>query len=263
METVLFDHAQLKRQRLRAHRLQAGQGFLFQEAAHRLADRLFDIRQDFPLAADLCARGGLMRDALDGTSKIGRLLALDLDAGLAGTGGIVASPDLPPLAESSLDLVLGCLCLHWVNDLPGLLVQVRRALKPGGLFLASMLGGGSLTELRQALLAAESEVTGGAAPRVIPMADIRDLGGLLQRAGFKEPVADSETLAVKYRHPLTLLADLRAMGEGNALIQRSRRPLTRRVLWRMAEIYQERFADPDGLVSARFDILTLTGWNIS
>lgn len=259
--TSLFDLAQLRRQRLRAATGQPGRDFLFDEAALRLADRLQDIRRNFPVAVDLAARRGLMEKMLGAQGKTTSLVGLDLDAALLGSLGAVADPNLPPLAPASVDLVLGCLCLHWVDDLPGLLAQIRRALKPGGLFLASMLGGGTLGELRQAFLEAESEVKGGAAPRVIPMADIRDLGGLLQRAGFKEPVADSETLTVSYRHPLSLLADLRAMGEGNALIQRSKCPLGRAVLGRMCHLYQERFGDAQGLVPARFDILTLTGWN--
>lgn len=165
-----------------------------------------------------------------------------------------------PLAPSSLDLIVSCLALHWVNDLPGCLAQIRRALKPGGLFLASLLGGASLGTLRQAFLEAECEVTGGASPRIAPMADIRDLGGLMQRAGFDQPVVDSEVLTVSYETPLALLADLKGMGEGNALTLRSRKFLRRDVLFRMAVLYRERFSDPTGRVEAKFEILTVTGW---
>ncbi|MBF0270184.1 MAG: methyltransferase domain-containing protein [Alphaproteobacteria bacterium] len=238
--------------------------FLFREAAQRLADRLLDIRRDFPLAFELGAKGGLMAKALRGGDggRVGRLISLDMDAALLASDGpgIVADLELPPLAPASADLVVGCLALHWVNDLPGLLAQIRQILKPGGLFLASMLGGGTLRELREAFLLAESEISGGAAPRVIPMADIKDLGGLLQRARFDQPVADSEVLTAEYANPLALLTDLQGMGEGNAMVQRSRRPMTRQVLLRMAQLYQERFSGPEGRVPASFEILTLTGW---
>ncbi|CAA6604468.1 SAM-dependent methyltransferase [Rhodospirillaceae bacterium LM-1] len=259
---TLFDRGQLKRQRLRAMAGFAAHEFLFQEAAQRLADRLLDVRRDFPLAFELGAKGGLMGNILRGQARIGQLVSLDCDAALLAphSPGIVADPELPPLAPACADLVVGCLALHWVNDLPGLLAQIRQVLKPGGLFLASMLGGGTLRELREAFLLAESDISGGASPRVIPMADIKDLGGLLQRARFDLPVADSETLTVQYANPLSLLADLRGMGEGNAMVQRSRRPLTRQVLLRMAQLYQERHSGPDGRVPASFEIITLTGW---
>lgn len=258
----LFDHRQLRRQRLRAAPCFADHDFLFREAALRLADRLLDIKRDFPLALELGSRGGLMGVALQGQGRVKQLIGLDLDPALLEPDrlGVVADLGLPPFTDRSFDLVLSCLSLHWVDDLPGLLVQVRRMLKPGGLFLASLLGGNSLAELRESLLLAESEISGGAAPRVIPMADIKDLGGLLRRAGFEQPVADAETLTAEYPNPLSLLADLRGMGEANALIKRSKKPLSRAVLMRMAEIYQERFAGPQGRVTARFDILTLTGW---
>lgn len=258
----LFDRRQLKRQRLRAVSGFAGHDFLFREAALRLADRLLDIKRDFPLALELGSRGGLMGGALQGQGRVGQLVGLDLDPALLEPGrmGVAADPGLPPFAPCSFDLVLSCLSLHWVDDLPGLLVQVRQMLKPGGLFLASLLGGNTLFELRESLLLAESEISGGAAPRVIPMADIKDLGGLLRRAGFEQPVTDAETLTADYQNPLPLLADLRGMGEANALIHRSKRPMTRALLLRMAEIYQQRFASPQGRIPARFDILTLTGW---
>jgi SAM-dependent methyltransferase len=259
---TLFDPIQLRRQRLRTLPKLAQHDFLFKEAAQRLADRLLDVKRDFPLVLELGARGGLMAEALAGLPRIGRLISLDPHPAQPTSGalGLAADPEVLPLAPESVDLIVSCLSLHWINDLPGLLIQARRALKPGGLFLASLLGGGTLAELRQAFLLAESEVTGGAAPRVIPMAEIKDLGGLMQRARFDQPVADSEILTVEYAHPLNLLADLRGMGEGNALMERSRKPLSRAVLFRMAEIYQNRFAQPSGRVPARFEIITLTGW---
>jgi hypothetical protein len=150
--------------------------------------------------------------------------------------------------------------LQWANDLPGVLVQIRRALAPDGLFLAALVGGQSLTELRTALTAAEAELTGGASPRVAPFVDVRDLGGLLQRAGFALPVTDVEPVIVRYSSMFALMRDLRGMGATNALCERSRVPLRRAVLLRAAEIYSERFSDPDGRLRATFDIVWLSGW---
>ena len=181
---------------------------------------------------------------------------------LAGRGGprMQMDEEAIPFANESLDLVVSSLALHWTNDLPGALIQIRRALKPDGLLIASVLGGATLTELRQALLAAEAELSDGAGLRVAPFADTFDAAGLLQRAGFALPVADVDRVTVRYSHPLKLMADLRSMGETNALIERARQPLSRRVLARASELYFEKFADADGRVRASFDIITMTGW---
>ena len=222
--------------------------------------------RSFPLAVDLGARDGAFARALAASpaaARIGTLIEADLShAMLAGRSGLRVQLDEEalPFAPESLDLVVSVLSLHWVNDLPGALIQIRRALKPDGLFVASILGGQTLTELRQALLTAEVELTGGAGPRIAPFADALDAAGLLQRAGFALPVADIDHVTVRYAHPIKLMADLRAMGETNALAERARRPLSRAVLARACEIYAERFADPDGRVRATFDIITLTGW---
>ncbi len=173
---------------------------------------------------------------------------------------VVADEERLPFAPDSLDLVVSLLGLHWTNDLVGALIQIRRALRPDGLFIGAFLGGATLTELRQCLLEAEDEVIGGAGPRVSPFADGLDAGALLQRAGFALPVADVDRLVVRYRHPLRLMADLRAMGETNALVERPRRPLTRPVLARAFALYQERFGLADGRVPATFEIITATGW---
>jgi SAM-dependent methyltransferase len=165
-----------------------------------------------------------------------------------------------PFGPASLDLVVSSLALHWVNDLPGTLIQVRRALKPDGLFLGAIFGGQTLTELRQCLIQAESDLTGGAALRIAPFADAFDVAGLLQRAGFALPVADLDRVMVRYDHPLKLIGDLRRMGETNALADGRGRPLSRPVLARAMALYQERFSDPDGRVRATFDIMTMTGW---
>jgi hypothetical protein len=156
--------------------------------------------------------------------------------------------------------VVSLFALQGVNDLPGTLVQIRRALRQDGLFLAALLGGSTLTELRQSFAQAEAELEGGISPRVAPFADVRDLGGLLQRAGFALPVADTDLVRVRYASPFDLLRDLRGMGLTNALSDRRRTPLRRGTLLRAAAIYAERFGDPDGRIPATFEILWLSGW---
>ena len=165
-----------------------------------------------------------------------------------------------PFEPESLDLVVSLLSLQAMNDIPGMLVQIRRALRPDGLFLGAFAGAGTLAELRECLLAAETELHGGASPRVTPFTDVRDAGALLQRAGFALPVADVETVTVRYDDMFGLMADLRAMGETSALADRSRRPGTRDLFARAAEIYAERFVDADGRVRASFSIVWLSGW---
>jgi SAM-dependent methyltransferase len=173
---------------------------------------------------------------------------------------VTADEEALPFREGSLDLVVSALALQFVNDLPGVLVQVRRALKPDGLFLAALIGGDTLTELRQSFAAAESEIEGGVSPRVAPFADLRDLGALLQRAGFALPVTDIDRVIVRYDCAFALMRDLRRMGATNALLDRRRTPLKRATLMRMAEIYTQRFADSDGRLRATFEIVWLSGW---
>jgi SAM-dependent methyltransferase len=262
----LFDRA-LHRKRLdRAAAGYAGADFLKRRAAEDVAERLEPVRRHFPLALDLSARTGAFRRALEGGpagERIGALIEADLSAAmLAGRGGmrLAADEERLPFAEASLDLVVSTLGLHWTNDVVGALIQIRRALKPDSLFIGALLGGVTLTELRQALVAAEAELLGGAGTRVSPFADAQDAAGLLQRAGFVQPVADVDRVTVSYEHPLRLLSDLRRMGETNVLAERHPRPLTRRLLARACELYVERFADPEGRAPATFEILTLTGW---
>ncbi len=257
----------MQRRRLaRAAQLHAGVDFLKRRAAEDTTDRLESIMRQFPLAVDLGARGGAFGQALkasDAATRVGALIEADTaPAMLAGRGGmrLVADEEALPFAQGSLDLVVSLLNLHWTNDLVGALIQIRQALRPDGLFLGALFGGETLTELRQSLLQAEIEVFGGAGPRVSPFADAIDGAGLLQRAGFALPVADIDRVTVRYDHPIKLMADLRAMGETNILIDRNRRPLTRAVLGRMSEIYAERFALPDGRIPATFEIIGLTGW---
>jgi SAM-dependent methyltransferase len=260
----LFDR-ELHRARL-ARAASRFEPFLKARAAHDLVERLEAINRRFDRAADLGARTGVFARALadsEAAGKLGWLVEVDLsEAMLARATGprLVADEARLPLAAESLDLVVSALSLHWVDDLVGALIQVRRALKPDGLFLGALLGGATLTELRQCLTEAEADLAGGAGPRVSPFLDAYDGAALLQRAGFALPVADIDTLAVRYDHPLKLMADLRAMGETSVLFERPSRPLTRRVLARTCELYAERFAAPDGRVTATFEIVTLTGW---
>ena len=263
---LLFDRA-LHRKRLdRAASGFASADFLQRRAAADLVERLEVIMRDFPRAVDLSARNGALRQALadsPAAERVGLLIETDLSrAMLASRSGprVVLDEERLPFAAGSLDLVVSTLGLHWTNDVVGALVQIRRALKPDGLFLGALLGGSTLTELRQALTDAESEILGGAGSRVSPFADSRDAAGLLQRAGFALPVADVDRVNVSYEHPLKLLGDLRQMGETNVLADRHPRALTRTLLGRASEIYAERFAGPDGRVSATFEIVTLTGW---
>lgn len=173
---------------------------------------------------------------------------------------IVPDDDLLALQPGAHDVVIHALCLHWANDLVGQLVQCRHALRPDGLFMGLLFGGQTLHELRACLAQAEAEVTGGLSPRVMPMAEIRDLGALLQRAGFALPVADSFTKTVRYRDAHHLMHELRAMGEGNALAGRLRKPTRRAIMARAAALYQAQFADSEGRITATFEIIALTGW---
>ncbi|HEY0107041.1 MAG TPA: SAM-dependent methyltransferase [Rhizomicrobium sp.] len=221
----IFDAKARALHRARAARI-GGDAFLAREAEGGLKERLDAVARSFPNRAELSLGGDELVDA----------------------------------APQPLDAITSTLALHAVSDLPGVLVQARRALKPDGLFLAALFGGETLTELRQSLAAAEIAVTGGLSPRVSPFADVRDLGGLLQRAGFALPVADVERTVARYRDFAGLVRDLRAMGETNALVERSRKPLRRDVLAAALAHYGAHFADPDGRLRATFDIVYLTGW---
>ena len=266
----LFDRDLHRRRLDRAAARFGTAGFLKARAAADAVERLETILRGFPLAVDLGARDGAFSRALagsDAAARVGAIIETDLSAAMLKdrTGSQMrmrAQMDEERLAfaDESLDLVVSLLALHWSNDTPGALIQIRRALKPDGLFLGAILGGATLTELRQSLTEAEAELSGGAGPRISPFADTFDAAGLLQRSGYALPVVDLDRVTVRYSHPLKLIADLRAMGETNVLTDRARRPLSRAVLARACAIYAERFADPDGRVRATFDILTLTGW---
>ena len=263
----IFDRAAHRRRRDRAAEGFTGFDFLVRRAAEDVAGRIEAANRDFEMAADLgCHRGALAHAAAaQGMTggKIGFLVSADMSLPMvSGAPGprIAADEEALPFANSSLNLVTSILSLHAVNDLPGTLVQIRRALKPDGLFMAALFGGETLTELRQSLAAAEIEIEGGLSPRVAPFADLRDIGALLQRAGFALPVADMDRVTVRYRDPIRLLADLRGMGETNVMAERRRAPLRRATLARAMDIYRERFRLPDGRVPATFEIVVATGW---
>ncbi len=255
----LFDR-KLLRTRQRRARAAGPATFLLDRVADELGERLAAVVRPFERAVDLGTSDDAVRRVLAQGGKIGTLVAAT--TALAGRDPlqVVADEEALPFGDASLDLVVSALALQFVNDLPGTLIQIRRALKPDGLLLAAMIGGDSLNELREAFAEAESEIEGGISPRVAPFADIRDVGALLQRAGFALPVVDSDRLIVRYDSALGLMRDLRAMGATNILAERRRTPLKRATLHRALEIYANRFADADGRLRATFEIVWLTGW---
>jgi SAM-dependent methyltransferase len=245
---AIFDRA-LLRARLRRARQLGMESFLIDRVAADMAERVSAVLRQFDHGADIGTPSGAVRRALASTGQVKLIDAV-----------AIGDDEILDLAPGSLDLALSALALQFVNDLPGLLIQIRRALKPDGLLLAALAGGDTLIELRQSFAAAESEMEGGLSPRVAPFADVRDMGALLQRAGFALPVVDSERLTVRYDAALALMQDLRRMGATNILHDRRRTPLRRSTLLRMAEIYARRFADPDGRLRATFEIVWISGW---
>lgn len=245
---LLFDRALLRARQSRARRGEPAT-FLLDRVAEDFAERLHAVLRDFKAAADVGTEGDQLRNALAG--RVGQLTRIVL-------------PDIEseplPFEPESLDLAVSALALQFVNDLPGVLAQIRRALKPDGLLLAALIGGDTLTELRQAFASAEAECEGGVSPRVAPFADLREIGALLQRTGFALPVTDVDRVVVRYDSAFALMADLRRMAATNILVERRRTPTRRATLLRMAQIYGERFADPDGRIRATFDIIWLSGW---
>ena len=250
-----FEPRLVRQRKRRARASFRNAAFLHTRVAADLADRLEVVPRPFPRVLAL-GGGGLFSDEVRArpalSARTGSILETDLD---------FIDPEHLPFALGSFDLIVSPLALHWINDLPGVLIQLRLALKPDGLLLASLFGGETLHELRLSLIEAESELTGGAGPRVSPFADLQDIAGLLQRAGFALPAADRDVVTVRYGEPMKLLADLRAMGETSALRERNPRGLSRRILARAFEIYRERYSDEDNRVRATFEILTATGWS--
>ncbi|MEQ1651418.1 MAG: methyltransferase domain-containing protein [Hyphomicrobium sp.] len=260
---AIFDRDLLRQRRNRHAGTAAAHDFLLTRVAEDFADRLSIVRRDFPFAVNIGAYHGAVSRYLRNNARIGTMADSESAPGLlAQCDGprILTDDEALPFAEASLDLAVSALSLQLVNDVPGVLAQMRRALKPDGLLLAAVLGGETLKELREAWLAAESEVTGGASPRIAPFADVREFGALLQRAGFALPVADSDVVRVTYETPFALMRELQRMGASNMLVERRRVPVTRRLLMRAGEIYSERFALPDGRIPATFEIITLTAW---
>lgn len=249
-----FEPRLVRQRKRRARATFRDAAFLHERVVADLADRLEAIPRPFPRVLAL-GGGGLFSEEVrvrpELSARIGSVLETDLD---------FIDPEHLPFAPGSFDLIVSPLALHWINDLPGALIQLRLALVADGLLLASLFGGETLHELRLSLIEAESELTGGAGPRVSPFADLQDIAGLLQRAGFALPAADRDVVTVRYGEPMRLLADLRAMGETSALRERNPRALSRRILARAFAIYGERYSE-DGRVRATFEILTATGWS--
>jgi SAM-dependent methyltransferase len=262
-ERVLFDRKLLRERRARfAHEITARE-LVLAHVAREIAERVGLMLRSFPLALDLGAYHGLLGRKVAELPSVGAMIYAESAlafAALCPRPALVCDEDLLPFKEASLNLIVSGLALHRVNDLPGALIQIRRALAPDGLFMAALLGSGALSELREALIEAEAEAQGGASPRVAPFGDVRAYGALLQRAGFALPVADAETLTVLYASPREVMREIRALGGGNVLLARSRKPLARHTLERAEDIYRARHGTPDGQVSASFEIVYLSGW---
>lgn len=258
---LIFDRTLLRRRRTRALACAGYPDFLEARAAREIADRLSVMLHRFETTLVVGTASGPLAATVAATGRVGRAILADIVAeGPAGRVDVVLDPELLPLVPESLDAVVCGLGLERLNDLPGALAQIRRALKPDGLFLAVLLGGDTLIELRHAWVVAESELTGGASPRIAPFADVRELGGLLQRAGFALPVADSDRLTARYSGGLALMRELKAMGLANPLDRRRRKPVGKALMARAAAVYDATFADPDGRVRATFELVALTGW---
>ena len=262
----IFDRAKLRARRERLAPGFSQYDFLRERVTRELESRLEDTPRRFRSGLELGAAGGALSLRLMASGKCAAMLAADTAPAFAaaaearGLKAMLADEEALPFNPEQFDLILAPFSLHWVNDLPGTLIQIRRALEPDGLFLAALPGAGTLPELRTALSEAETERTGGLAARLSPLPGLKDSAALLQRAGFTLPVADRDVIEVRYASLDRLFGDLRGMGETAAFSPGIGRPLRRDVLERAKEIYTERFSGPDGRVSARFEILHLSGW---
>lgn len=262
----IFDRARYAARRNRAAPTFANYDYLRQRVAGDLESRLADTPRLFETGLELGAAGGALSRKLMASGKVARMVAADIApafTGLAQASGLAAETvdeEHLPFPEASFDLVIAPLTLHWVNDLPGALIQIRRILKPDGLFLGALFAAGTLSELRDVLTEAETELTGGLAPRFSPLPGLRDMAGLMQRAGFALPVADRDTVEVTYGHPVVLLSDLKGMGERTCFVPGTSRPLSSRILARATQLYTERFPAPRGRVKASFEIVHVSGW---
>ena len=262
----LFDRDRVARNRDRAAPQYDDYAFLKARVSSDLADRVLDTPREFERALDLGCHDGRLARLLAGTGRIAAVEAGDLSPGMvtaARRGGVdarVLDEETPELEPGRYDLIASALSLHWVNDLPGTLVRIRQALKPDGLFLGALFGAGTLAELRECLMEAETELSGGVSPRLSPLPGLKDMADLMQRAGFALPVADRDTVAVRYRDPARLLSDLRGMGEQSALAPGLIRPLPRQVLQQALTLYRQRYGEEDGRLPASFEIVCVTGW---
>ncbi|MCK5424535.1 MAG: methyltransferase domain-containing protein [Emcibacter sp.] len=257
---IVFDRQALRRNRDKAADNFESCGFLVTEVADRLYDKYRDIKRDFNNILDLGCHDGALAKLLKDKFVINQDLSQKF-LGACHGARVQADEELLPYKPQSLDLVLSNLSLHWVNDLPGCLAQIKQALKPDGLFLCAMLGGETLTELRQSMMAAEVNIRGGISPRISPFVDVRDAGALLQRAGFALPVIDTDRITVTYENAFKLMQELRGMGEGNILSKRFRGLTSPRVMMEMAKIYQEKFIDHRDRINVTFDIIYMMGWS--
>lgn len=262
----LFDRARVARNRDRAAPHYDDYAFLKERVSRDIADRVQDTPRQFERALDLGCHDGRLARILSGTGRVGAVDASDLSPAMvdtaraAGIQAYMLDEETPDLTGRGYDLIVSALSLHWVNDLPGTLARLRQGLKPDGLFLGALFGAGTLAELRECLMEAETEISGGVSPRLSPLPGLKDMADLMQRAGFALPVADRDTVVVRYRDPARLLADLKGMGEQSALAPGMIRPLPRAVLSRALTLYRERHADPDGRVRASFEIVHVSGW---
>lgn len=265
----MFDFSRIARNRNRASSGFGDYAFLKARESTQLLERLNDSPRTFEHALDIWAHDGEASDVLRESPQVAKVTALEPAPSMVdrlqdkGIQAVLAESESLPFAPDTFDLAVSVLSLHWANDLPGVLSQIRGVLKPDGLFLGCLFGAGTLEELRAALIEAETEISGGISPRISPLPGLQDMAALLQRAGFALPVADADSITVRYSHPMKLLHDLKGMGEQAAFAPREgqeRRPLSRRILARMSEIYAERFADPDGRVRATFEVIWLSGW---
>ncbi len=261
----LFDRQLIRRRRRRVSQLDwPRHRFLFDEVSDRLAERVLDVSRQFDRALDFGCHDGAFGQRLIGYDRISELVSADTSLDLLSDGHpgtkVIMDDEFIPFTPGYFDLIGSVLSLHWVNDLPGTLIQISRCLKSDGLFLAAMFGSDTLIELKDCLVQAEIEVKGGMSPRVSPFLDVRDAGSLMQRAGFALPVTDTDTLTLKYQNAFALMHELRGMGEANALVERQKTFTGRRVLLRAAEIYQEKYQDSEGQIPATFQIVYLGGW---
>ncbi len=255
-EISVFNRNHLRLRRKRALPEFAKHGFLFEWSAKQIIDRLQDIKKTFPVTYSI---GNRVPDdfwqQLKAQKQIETLIVSDI-----AKGDIISDNEILPFQENSADLIVSVLDLHTINDLPGTLMQIRKILKPDGLFIACMLGGETLYELRESLMQTDIEMSSGASPRVAPFADTQTAGALLQRAGFALPVVDSEIIRVSYQTMFNLMADLRGMGESNALTARKKTFTSPVFFARAAEYYQNHFNEEDHRVTASFEIIFMIGW---